>query len=250
MGITNNINVVLHHIRVKLYPNYLPSLKGTYLARTDNEANLSIEQVCAVMKDRGGFTGSYDDLVKHVKHFFDEAAYLLCDGFAVNTGYFSVHPQIGGVFNSENETHDHKKHPISFRFRARKPLRDLVRHISVNVTALAQGNAYIDEFIDRDEDSVNSFYAPGNMFCIYGNKIKVSGDHPDCGVFFVPVEAPAKAVKVHRIGENGASKITGIAPATEHQYNRIEIRTQFAGSGGIFLKSPRVITSDFVIEAA
>jgi hypothetical protein len=94
IAIINDVNEVLHRIREKLYPNYLPTLEGAYIARTDNEAFLSIEEVCAALKNRGGFTGSYDDLVEHVRQFFDEAAYQLCDGFTVNAGYFSVHPNV------------------------------------------------------------------------------------------------------------------------------------------------------------
>ena len=32
MAIINNVNEVLHHIRVKLYPNYLPGVDGQYIA--------------------------------------------------------------------------------------------------------------------------------------------------------------------------------------------------------------------------
>jgi hypothetical protein len=96
MAVINNVNEVLHRIRVKLYPNYLPGIQGAYIARTSNEASLTVEQVCAALKNRGGFTGSYDDLVDHVRQYFDEAAYQLCDGFAVNTGYYSIHPNVGG----------------------------------------------------------------------------------------------------------------------------------------------------------
>jgi hypothetical protein len=90
MAIINNVNEVLHRIRVKLYPNYLPKVEGAYIARTDSETSLTIEEVCAVLKNRGGFTGSYDDLVEHVRQFLDEAACQLCDGFAVNAGYGTV----------------------------------------------------------------------------------------------------------------------------------------------------------------
>jgi hypothetical protein len=44
MAIINNITEVLHRLRVKLYPNYLPNVEGTYIARTDSEASLNIEQ--------------------------------------------------------------------------------------------------------------------------------------------------------------------------------------------------------------
>ena len=248
MGIRNNIDDVLHRIRVKLYPNYLPATEGRYIAKTDNEAYLNVERICAAMKNRGGFLGSYENLIENINQFLSECSYQLCDGFALNLWYYSIHPNIGGTFNSEKEAHDPVKNPVSFRFRVRHPLRDLVKHIAVDITGVADSNAFIDEFIDRDGDSVNGFFAPGNMFCINGNKIKLAGEDPACGVFFVPVEDPSKAVKVTRIGENSSSTITGIAPSTNFLQNRIEIRTQFTGSASILLKAPRTIVSDFVLE--
>jgi hypothetical protein len=248
MGIKNNIDDVLHRIRVKLYPNYLPKTEGRYIAKTDNEAYLSVERICAAMKNRGGFLGSYENLIENIKQFLAECAYQLCDGFALNLWYYSVHPNIGGTFNSEKETHDPVKNPVNFKFRTRLPLRNLVEHIAVDITGVADCNAFIDEFIDRDKDSVNGIFIPGDLFCINGNKIKLAGDDPSCGVFFVPVEDPSKAVKVTRIGENNPSTVTGIAPDTHYQFNRIEIRTQYSGSTTTFLKAPRSIASDFVLE--
>jgi hypothetical protein len=239
---------VLHRVKVKLYPNYLLNAEGAYIARTDNEATLSVEDVCTALKNRGGYTGKYGVLVENVKQYLDELVYQLCDGYAVSTGYFSVHPNIGGTFSSEKEAHDHKKHPISFRFRTRRPLRELAQAIAVEIQGIADTAGYIGEFIDYDAESVNSLYVPGDQFAIYGHKIKLAGEAPGVGVYFVPVEEPSKAVKVARVAENTPAKITGIAPRTEYPHNRIEIRTQFTGSGSTTLKALRVITSAFTLE--
>jgi hypothetical protein len=88
------------------------------------------------------------------------------------------------------------------------------------------------------------------MFALHGNKIKIAGEDPDNGVYFVPENDPSKAVKVERIAENNPCKIIGIAPNTGHVYNRIEVRTQYNGSGSSFLKKPRVVKTTFVVEAA
>ena len=248
MSIINDIKEVLHKIRVKLYPNYLPNVEGAYIARTDSEASLNVDKVCAALKNRGGYGGDYEDLVEGIKQFFDEAVYQLCDGFAVNMGYFSIHPNVGGTFNSVNDIHDHKKHPITFRFRTLPKLRRLAELIGVEIEGIADPSGWIDEFHDTDEDSINTLYIPGDQFVIHGHKIKIAGDDPGVGLFFVPVNDPSKAVKVTRIAENTPSKIIGIAPQTEHLHNRIEIRTQFSGSGVTFLKSIRTITSGFVLE--
>jgi hypothetical protein len=158
---------------------------------------------------------------------------------------------IGGTFSTcKDVLYDRETNPVSFRFGIRRKLRDLLKTIAVDIDGLADTQGYIGEFFDYDEKEVNRLFLPGNQFAIHGTKIKLAGQDPSIGVYFVPVQDPSKAVKVVRIADNTSSKITGIAPNIEHMLNRIEIRTQYAGSGKILLKSPRIITSDFVIEAA
>ncbi|MDR1218401.1 MAG: DUF4469 domain-containing protein [Treponema sp.] len=251
MAIINNVNEVLHRIRVKLYPNYLPHVEGAYIARADNEASLSIEEVCAALKNRGGFTGSYDDLVEHVQQFFDETAYQLCDGFAVNTGYFSIHPNVGGTFDKITEGHDGKKHPVTFRFRTRAPLRSLADRIVVDVEGLADVSGYIDEFVDISSGAANDVLTPGGLFSIAGHKIKIAGDDPDVGVYVVSADDPSLRVKASgRLAENTASKLIGVVPALGAGAWKVEIKTQYAGSGNTVLKSPRVIESAFTLTVS
>ena len=247
MGVIRNYTGALHRIRAKLYHNYLPATKGTYVARTDDEASLTIEKICETMKDRGGYAGNYGELVENIRRFLEECAYQLCDGFAVNLKYFSIHPHIGGTFASVKEAYDPQKNPLGFKFRIRSPLRSILRNISVDILGLADINAFIDEFIDTDEDLVNSQYIPGDLFTLTGNKIKVAGEDPGCGVFFKPVDNPSKAARVLRIAENTSSKIIGVAPCTGYRRNKIEVRTQYCGSAYL-LKAPRIIVSNFVLE--
>jgi hypothetical protein len=240
---------ILHKIKVKLYPNYLPSTEGLYIARTDNEATLSIEEVCTTLKNRGGYQGKYDELVDNIHQFMDEMAYQLCDGYAVSTGYFSVHPNVGGTFNTDKDVHDHKRHPITFRFRTRKPLVELARAIVVEVLGLADVNGYIDEFIDVEANSINGVATVGNQFIIHGHKIKIAGDDPSVGVYFVHAEdVPPGKAKATRIAENTANKIIGVIPSTPGSPLKLEIRTQWTGSADKFLKTPRVITGNFTLE--
>ncbi|MDR2741413.1 MAG: DUF4469 domain-containing protein [Treponema sp.] len=251
MAINNNVNEVLHRIRVKLYPNYLPNVEGAYIARTDNEASLTIEEVCAALKNRGGFTGNYDDLVEHVRQFFAETVYQLCDGFAVHAGYFSVHPNVGGTFDKATEGHDTGKHPVTFRFRTRAPLRALAERVVVEVEGLADSSGYIDEFIDVTTEAVNETLTPGGQFSVSGHKIKVAGDNPDVGVYFVSAADPARRVKAAgHLAENAPHRLIGIIPASlaPGAYT-LEIVTQHT-SGSAFLKEPRTIVFAGELNAA
>ena len=183
MAITHNGDHLFHRVRVKLYPNYLPGVEGAYIARTDYEASRNVEQICSEMKNRGGFTGNYDELVGNVKQFFDEAAYQLCDGYSVNTGYYSLHPRVGGTFDAIMEGIDEKKHPVTFSFRTRTPLRELAQRIEIFVEGVADVQGYIDEVLDVATGAVNETLTPGGMVVITGSRIKVVGDKPRATAF-------------------------------------------------------------------
>jgi hypothetical protein len=251
MAIINNVTEVLHRIRAKLYPNYLHGVEGAFIARTDDEASLSIEQVCAALKNRGGFTGNYQDLVEYVRQFFDEAAYQLCDGFSVNTGYYSLHPRIGGTWENALEHYDAHKHPVRFSFHALKPLRDLASHIEVLIEGVAETSGFIAEITDVTTEAVNETLTPGGMFALAGHKIKIAGDHGDCGVYFVNAAAPAERVQVTgHLADNTAGRIVGIIPALAAGQWQVEVVTQFSGSGSTGLKNPRTIRPAFVLTVA
>jgi hypothetical protein len=83
-----NINEIMHRIRAKLYPNYLHGVEGGVYR--PHGSPLSIKDVCAAAKNRGGFTGNYENLVEHVKIYLDEAAYQLAGGFSVQNGTYDT----------------------------------------------------------------------------------------------------------------------------------------------------------------
>ena len=99
-----------------------------------------------------------------------------------------------------------------------------------------------------EQVQINSWYTPGEPFTLYGQKIKIEGDDPNCGVFFVDAANPDNAVKQRVVIENNPSSIRGIVPYTDFGDCRIEIRTQYTGSGSNTLKTPRTITSPFILE--
>jgi len=243
----NDLDPILHHIRVKLYRNYLPGGDGTFIARTDSDRTVSIRDICTIMVNRAGFDGDFQTLNDYVSQFEDEVAYQLCDGNAVNLGYYSIHPNVGGVFRSTTHAYSRKENPISFSFTTLAKLREKAKYIDVEIVGLADAPAYIDQFTDVESNYVNSSFVVDQGFSITGHSIKVEGTLPGVGVYFVPVLSPGNKVKVNRILENTPSKVMGICPSTGYQKNWIEIVTQYT-TGGTLLREPRTIRSPFVIE--
>jgi hypothetical protein len=242
----NDTEKVLHRIRIKVHKSNLPQAKGAYYPRTDSEAELSIEDVSTSALSRGGVTGSRSDFSRHVHEFFDELAYQLCDGFAVNTGYFSIYPVVKKLFKSEREVYNSKNHQVSFRFRIRAPLRRLAKYIDIEVEDRLNGSGSIDRFTD-ESGAVNKTFMPGALFNLAGFKIKVRGDKPDCGVWFVSKAEPSLRYRVSRkLFANTSRRVAGIVPALPGGEYGVEVVTQYT-VGGIDLKEPRTVKSGFTL---
>jgi len=235
----------MHSIEAQLYPNHLQG-DGTYIARNTKEKTIGIEAICAAMKNRGGFDGSYDEAVKTVRHFFKEMMYQLCDGFSINLGWFTVNVSFSGVFHTVNEPFAPPKHKVTFKFHMLKTMRKLTDLIEVTVNGHVEEPAYISEFVDMEEDMTNSLFVPGHGFTIHGHNIKIEGTNPDIGVYFRDETDHNKVVHVDRILENTPSKIVGIAPSPLTTKSQIIVITQY--TGGTPLKDIRIITSPFTVE--
>jgi hypothetical protein len=251
MSVIDGVEQVLHRIRVKLYPNYLPGKEGELIARTDNEKSLSFEEVSKAAKERGGFTGSLDDLNEHVAVFLREAAHQLCDGYEVNFGgLFAVYPNVGGVFANEYDPVDRDKHKVSFRFRTLGSLRRLADHIEIVSEGLAAAGGYIAELTDVTSGLANETVTKGGIFTLSGDKIKIAGDAARTGVYFITLGSPNVSVKAAgNLAVNTPSQIIGTVPellAGKDWY--VEVRTNFSGNTANPLKEMRTIRSAFAVR--
>jgi hypothetical protein len=248
MAVIEEINEVLHKIEAKLYPNYLGKGEGAYVARAKAEAPLSIEDICASAKNRGGYTGSYDDLVEHAHIFINETVYQLLDGFSVQMGgFFSIHTRVSGTYHGG---HDHiGAENLHIAFRTLGHLKELLLKVEIQNEGVAGDGTYIDEIIDVHTDSLNSILTPGNMAHILGNKIKVEGSDPAVGVWFVSEAAGNARTKVsEHLGINKSTEIMALIPVLSAGTYKLEIVTQYAG--GTPLKEPRVITAEAVLTVS
>ena len=89
---------------------------------------------------------------------------------------------------------------------------------------------------------MNETLTPGGIFTLAGYKIKIAGEHPDCGVYFVNTAAPSQRARVTgHLADNTAGRIVGMIPALAAGQWQVEAVTQFSGSGSTSLKAPRTI---------
>jgi len=229
---------------------HITNVKGLFIVRTNNEKVMTVEDVCDSLQNRGGFSGDREELLDHVRKYYKELVYLLCNGFAVNSGFYTLYLNIGGTFDSAKGVADREKHPITLRLRVASFFKALLRHVEIYVEGEAETNGFIHQFFDAHSETTNDSVTGGEIFVLTGDRIKIAGDHADVGVYFELTEEPFTRIKVQRqLGENFPSKVVGIVPMLlAPKSYRVVVVTQFS-SGATLLKAPKTITSNFEVDA-
>jgi len=235
---------VFHKIKANLYPNLLTEDPNDFAARVISERSLNVKQICSEAVGRGGAPTTAAAMEHNVNLFLKEMAYQLCNGFSVNTGYFTASPLIKGVFNSLSESFDPVKHALLFQMNQGELLRKEIGNIQVVISGPGSSSIKIDEVVDVKTGSVNNSLSPAKGLRIYGFKIKVAGENPDNGVYFIN-QATNERTKVPNdefITNNPSEVVVGVPELPAGTY-KLEITSQF-NNGPEYLKDPRTFTFD------
>lgn len=235
---------ILHKIKAYLYDNVLTKDNpNDFIARTASERSLSVKEICEAAVARGSADISAASMEHATSLFLKEMAYQLCDGYSVNTGYFTASTNIRGVFNSPSEPFDPAKHSILFQFNQGEKLRAEIPNIEISILGVADASAAILQVKDIKTGSVNDLLTTGKNLKISGSKIKLAGDNPANGIFFVDTTTQARtAVDITDVVSNNPSELMIIIPEIPAGTYTLEIVTQFAVSS--MLKEPRTAYFD------
>lgn len=239
---------ILHKIKAYLYDNALTKDNpNDFIARTVSERSLNVKQICEAAVNRGGSDVSAPSMQHATELFLKEMAYQLCDGYSVNTGYFTASTLIRGVFDSPTETFNATKHNILFQFNQGERLRAEIPTIEVDILGIADASAAILQVTDVKSGSVNDLLTPGRNLKMSGNKIKIAGDDTANGVYFVETTTKTRtAVDNTDIVTNNPSELIILIPALATGTYTLEIVTQFS-SGTSLLKEPRTASFDKIL---
>ena len=233
-----------HTIKAYLYDNLLTPDPNDFTARVSSERSLSVADICHSAATRGGADVSDAAMSHAVELFLKEMAYRLCDGFAVNTGYFTAMPVVRGVFLNPNETFDPQRHTLQFQFTQGELMRREIENVEVEIMGVAETGLYIGQVEDMKSRTVNEVLTPGFNLRVTGTKLRVVGDKPGVGIFFRET-ATNTATKVDEgdIVVNNPSELMIIIPALPAGTYQLEVTTQYS-TGNKLLKEVRSAVFD------
>ena len=239
----------LHTIKAQLYDNVLTENPNDFTARVHSERSLSIKEICESATLRGGANISAAAMEHAVNLWMKEMAYRLCDGFAINTGWFSASAHIKGVFDSPSELFNSNKHTLMFEMHQGALLRKELEAVSVEILGVADSSLSIAQVMDARTGSVNDLLTPNRNLKISGYKIKIAGENPLNGVYFANQTSQERIkVEAQDIVTNNPSELIIVIPQLAAGQYKLEVKTQFTNS--VFLKEPRTAMFDKVLTVA
>ena len=241
---------ILHRIKAILIPNLLTEDPDDFYAKVISERTLSTDDICASAVERGNAPTTKEAMKINVDLFFKEMGYQLKDGYSVNTGYFLVSPVIKGIFRSIRDKFDRTRHSLYFLFNQGEILRKEIDEVEVEITGVGEAGLQIIEVVDFKTGSVNDRITPDRSLRIRGEKLKLAGENPNVGVYFVN-EATGELIKVDadEIVDNKPSELVVVVPRLEAGLYFVQVTTQFS-SGNIPLKEPRTVTFEKILSVS
>lgn len=240
-----------HKIKAQLYANLLTENPNDFIARVVSEKPLNIKNIAESAIERGGANVSVSAMEHNVSLWLKEMAYLLCDGFSINTGWFTVAPKIKGTFNSIAEGFDENKHAINFDMRQGQLLKKELKNAEIEITGYADVGAVITQVKDVKSESINDIITPNHSLRISGSKIKIAGENENNGVFFIN-DQTGERIKVEpsEIATNNPSELLVIVPNLAEGMYKLEIVTQYINGGNHLLREPRNVIYERVLTIA
>lgn len=237
------MTTVLHKIKAYLYDNALTKDNpNDFIARVSSERSLSVSDICESAATRGGADIPAAAMEHAVNLWFKEMGYRLCDGFSINTGWFTASTHIKGVFDSPNETFNPEKHTVLFEFHQGAQLRKELESVDVQILGVADTALEIVQVADVKTGSVNDIITPDRNLRINGHKLKIAGTAEANGVYFINQDTQERTkVDASDMVTNNPSELIIVIPALAEGAYKVEVTTQYSSN---LLKDPRTATFD------
>lgn len=115
---------------------------------------------------------------------------LLMQGYNVNTPLIHISCSIGGVFSSDEDNFDRKRHQVRIRLKPGKRLTGITASVKPRKVAPVKRGPRPGSITDLSTGQKNSVLTPGRTARLTGEHLKINADHPGEGLFFINLDQP------------------------------------------------------------
>lgn len=232
--------------KVWLTPNLLTKdIDNDYIAEVStSKQTLRNEDIAQRIVDEGSEI-KYDTLLSIINQHDRIIREAVCDGYSVLTGVGQYSPRVTGSWIGKSANFDPSVNKLTLDMVLSKEMRDALATVGVEVLGVKEGGgANIGLVTNTFDGNTDGYISAGEDILIEGTKIKVAGDDPSCGVYFINRDDDTSYKVERRLTQNDPSRIIARVPAelAPGAYT-LRIITQYSNSA-VLLKEPRTLEYD------
>ena len=232
--------------KVWLRPNLLTKdVDNDYIAEVStSKQTLHNEDIAQRIVDEGSEI-KYDTLLSIINQHDRIIREAVCDGYSVLTGVGQYSPRVTGSWIGKSANFDPSVNKLTLDMVLSKEMRDALSTVGVEVLGVKEGGgANIGLVTNTFDGNTDGYISAGEDILIEGTKIKVAGDDPSCGVYFINRDDDTSYKVERRLTQNDPSRIIARVPAelAPGAYT-LRIITQYSNSA-VLLKEPRTLEYD------
>jgi hypothetical protein len=157
-------------------------------------------------------------------------------------GLLNAKVDIKGTFPYADSSFDPQRNTLHASVSLSREIQKAIQGATVIRVSDAASGIYIEHVRDVFTDTEDSGLTSGMVLKIFGNKIKVAGDHPTVGVYFVDSDGVEIPVPFGAISHNGDKEVDVVTPMLSEGEYTLRIKTQNAGGSSLH---PDVKVCDF-----
>ena len=209
-----------------------------YTARVQEGINHDLDSIVDLLV-RMGSTLNRPDIKGTLDSFLRLAAQITARGETITTDVFSTSFSITGVFSSAQDQFDPRYHNIKVNTQPGKALKAALKDLSVKKVTTPQPRPIVAQVQHSHKGSEHGQLYPGQVLEIIGSLLKIEGEHPNNGIYFVAEDGTPH--KVYTLADNKPGRLLVLVPPLPPGNYTLHITTQYKG-GTPHLKTPRTGT--------
>lgn len=221
-------NYIFHKLDANLHDSKLPLAHGRKVAKVVAERTLTIDDIAQLVAEQGTVRQDAAVIAQTVNEFMQQMCVALCDGYNINTPWFSIHTEIRGTFSGNETTIDPEQHSVYACFQQGSKLRELYEDVEVSINKYHNREPRILSAYDHFTDTKNQLLTPGHSLTINGRNIKISGDDEQAGLYIVNNDTgDITRIEKSDIAVNTPKRIICLVPNMPQGRYRLRIITGF-----------------------
>ena len=206
-----------------------------YSALAEASGSYNFEAIINRMLSRGTLV-TRTDIVAVLNNLFETIGDISLEGGTINLPIFNTSFSVSGVFDGPLDTFDGNRHKLNLNLTKGTLLRKVEKEVKLEKTNPSSTLPQIQEVKDSLSGTVNEQLTPKGVVELRGYGLKIEGDLPQCGLWFVNQDGADE--KAELLIENKPSKILAMIPALPTGQYQMKVVTQHSGTK--LLKTPKV----------